>query len=207
MESPRPPKKRKTQVRFDDADDDALLKEILAVNPFQVERGSKTAAWATVAAALVLDVDARRCRERSTLLLTEFKAKMAKSAAASGIEEEHTERDDLLANVLELSEDAEALRDEKKQEKEAKQQDNERADAMREEAMNGMGKRKNKYDSFTELMTHVKERDEFSRALDLRKVANEEKRLALERDRLSLEKEERMAFIDVLRAFTSRLPQ
>ncbi|KAE9061150.1 hypothetical protein PF006_g31480, partial [Phytophthora fragariae] len=130
-----------------------------------------------------------------------------KSAAASGIEEEHTERDDLLANVLELSEDAEALRDEKKQEKEAKQQDNERADAMREEAMNGMGKRKNKYDSFTELMTHVKERDEFSRALDLRKVANEEKRLAVERDRLSLEKEERMAFIDVLRAFTSRLPQ
>ncbi|KAE8912757.1 hypothetical protein PF011_g30831 [Phytophthora fragariae] len=105
---------------------------------------------------------------------------MAKSAAASGIEEEHTEWDDLLANVLELSEDAEALRDEKKQEKEAKQQDNERADAMREEAMNGMGKRKNKYDSFTELMTHVKERDEFSRALDLRKVANEEKRLALE---------------------------
>ncbi|KAE9081149.1 hypothetical protein PF006_g27168, partial [Phytophthora fragariae] len=119
MESPRPPKKRNTQVRFDDADDDALLKEILAVNPFQVERGSKTAAWATVEAALVLDVDARRCRERSTLLLTEFKAKMAKSAAASGIEEEHTEWDDLLANVLELSEDAEALRDEKKQEKEA----------------------------------------------------------------------------------------
>jgi hypothetical protein len=102
MESPRPSKKRKTQVRFDDADDDALLKEILAVNPFQVERGGKTVAWAKVAAALALYVDARRCRERCTLMLSEFKVKMAKSAAASGIDEEHTEKDDLLANVLKL---------------------------------------------------------------------------------------------------------
>ncbi|KAG4058853.1 hypothetical protein PC123_g6204 [Phytophthora cactorum] len=44
METTHPPKKRKTQVRFDDDHDEALLHEILAVNPFQVERGGRTAA-------------------------------------------------------------------------------------------------------------------------------------------------------------------
>ncbi|KAF4038725.1 hypothetical protein GN244_ATG09255 [Phytophthora infestans] len=74
----------------------------------------------TVPSALGLDVDARRCRERCTLLLSEVKANMAKSAAVSGIEEELTERDDLLTNVVELFEYAEAARDDKKQEKAAK---------------------------------------------------------------------------------------
>ncbi|KAF4038494.1 hypothetical protein GN244_ATG09368 [Phytophthora infestans] len=120
MESSRPTKKRKTQVRFDEDDDDALLKEVLAANPFEVERGGMTAAWAAVASALALDVDARRCRERCSLLLTDFKAKMARSAAASGIDEEHTERDDQLADVLELFEDAETMEEEKKQAKRAK---------------------------------------------------------------------------------------
>ncbi|KAF4038317.1 hypothetical protein GN244_ATG09569 [Phytophthora infestans] len=121
MESSRPTKKRKTQVRFDEDDDDALLKEVLAANPFEVERGGKTATWAAAASALALDVDARRCRERCSLLLTDFKAKMARSAAAS-----------------ELFEDADTVEEEKKQAKEAKQRDDERADAMRDEAMTGM---------------------------------------------------------------------
>ncbi|KAG3195125.1 hypothetical protein PC128_g8749 [Phytophthora cactorum] len=107
METTHPPKKRKTQVRFDDDHDEALLHEILAVNPFQ------------------------------------FQTKMTKSAAASGIEEEHTQRDDVLTNVLELAEEAETARDEKTQEKEAKQRDDERADAMRDEAMTGMRGRNN----------------------------------------------------------------
>eukprot|EP00644_Phytophthora_capsici_P008821 jgi/Phyca11/14089/fgenesh1_pg.PHYCAscaffold_6_\ len=148
MESSRPTKKRKTQVRFDEDDDDALLKEVLAANPFEVERGGKTAAWAAVASALALDVDARRCRERCSLLLTDFKAKMARSEAASGIDEEHTERDDLLADVLELFEDAETVEEEKKQAKEAKQRDDERADAMRDEAMTGMKGKTSKHDKF-----------------------------------------------------------
>ncbi|KAI9983448.1 hypothetical protein PInf_007479 [Phytophthora infestans] len=50
----------------------------------------------------------------------DVKANMAKSAAVSGIEEELTERDDLLTNVVELFEYAEAARDDNKQEKAAK---------------------------------------------------------------------------------------
>ncbi|KAG6587055.1 uncharacterized protein IUM83_02737 [Phytophthora cinnamomi] len=75
---------------------------------------------------------------------------MAKSAVASGINDEHTEKGDLLVNVLDLLDDAEALCDEKKPKNDAKQRGNERSDAMREEAMSGMSKRKNKYDLFTE---------------------------------------------------------
>ncbi|KAG3091822.1 hypothetical protein PI124_g16920 [Phytophthora idaei] len=145
-----------------------------------------------MASSLELDVGARRCRELCTLLLAEFKTKMAKSAAASGIEEEHTERDDLLANVLELAEEAETARDEKKQKKQSKQRDDERADAMRDESMAEVRGIKNKHDTFIERMAHIKERDEFACALELRKVANEVNRLALERDRLAVEKEERM---------------
>ncbi|KAI9979523.1 hypothetical protein PInf_005193 [Phytophthora infestans] len=185
MESSRPAKKRKTQVRFDEDDDDALLKEVLAANPFEVERGGKMAAWAAVASALALDVDARRCRERCSLLLTDSKAKMARK----------------------LFEDAETMEEEKIQAKEAKQRDDERADAMRDEAMTGMKGRTSKHDKFAELMAHVKERDEFARTAELKKVANEENRIALERERLALEKEERLAFIEVMRAMAARILQ
>ncbi|KAG1686444.1 hypothetical protein DVH05_004870 [Phytophthora capsici] len=150
--------KRKTQARFDENDNDALLKDVLAANPFDVMRGGKTAAWAAVASALALDVDARRCRECCSLLLTDVKAKMARSGAASGIDEEHTERDDLLADVLELFEDAQTVEEEKKQTKEVQQRDDERADAMRDEAMTGMKGKTSKHDKFSELMAHVKER-------------------------------------------------
>ncbi|KAF4038786.1 hypothetical protein GN244_ATG09122 [Phytophthora infestans] len=120
----------------------------------------------TVVSALVPDVDARRCRERCTLLLSAFKAKMTKGAAASDIEKEHIERDELLANVLELFEDAEAARDDKKQEKAAKQRDDKRANAM---AMSGIRGRNSKHVTFTELLTHVKKRYELTRALEMRK--------------------------------------
>ncbi|GMF23570.1 unnamed protein product [Phytophthora fragariaefolia] len=83
------------QVRFKDCDDEALLHEILASNPFQADHGTKTAARAKVAATLERDVDASRCREHCTLLISDFKTKMVKSAAASGIDEEHNERDNI----------------------------------------------------------------------------------------------------------------
>ncbi|OWY91120.1 hypothetical protein PHMEG_00040434, partial [Phytophthora megakarya] len=107
--------------------------------------------------------------------------------------EEYTERDDLLSDVFELHEDAENVRDEKKRYKEAKVLEEERANVMRDEV--GVEQKKSKYDSFTELMVHVKERDEFAGAVEMRKVASEESRLALECERLGLEKEERVAFL------------
>ncbi|KAE8912368.1 hypothetical protein PF005_g15877 [Phytophthora fragariae] len=151
-------------VRFDDCDDETLLQEILTANPFQVNHGTKTAARDEVAVPLGLDVVARRCRERCTLLVSHFKAKMDKNAAASGIDKYHTERDDLLANVFENSE---FIRDEKKQANETKEQDAKRADTMRDDTMEGMGKKKSKHNSFKELLGHAKERVEFARPVEL----------------------------------------
>lgn len=106
-----------------------------------------------------------------------------------------------------MFEDSEAIRDEKKQAKDAKELDAERADVMRDDEIEGMSKRKRKHDSFKELMELLKARNRFTKSVELRKVANKEKRLALEKERLPLERQGSMAFIDVLKGFTTRLPQ
>ncbi|KAE9159030.1 hypothetical protein PF004_g31684, partial [Phytophthora fragariae] len=59
-------------------------------------------------------------------------------------------------------------------------------------------KRKTKGDILPALIERVRERDEFNREIAIRTVANEENRLALERERLELEKKERAAFIQLL---------
>ncbi|KAE9216098.1 hypothetical protein PF005_g9210, partial [Phytophthora fragariae] len=135
-------RKRKPQIRFSAEMDTVLLQEVLAHNPFEAGRGSKTAAWAQILAA-------------------EEEERKAENPA----------------------------------EKESKERDNERADGMRDEAMKGMKKRKTKGDILPALIEHVRERDEFNREIAIRTVANEENRLALERERLELEKKERAAFI------------
>ncbi|KAE9034211.1 hypothetical protein PR002_g8252, partial [Phytophthora rubi] len=60
----------------------------------------------------------------------------------SGLAESHTELDDLLANVAELREEEEAHQKEKKQLRDKRKEDDERAETMRDEAMVGMKKRK-----------------------------------------------------------------
>ncbi|KAE9246063.1 hypothetical protein PF004_g4960, partial [Phytophthora fragariae] len=172
-------RKRKPQIRFSAEMDTVLLQEVLAHNPFEAGRGSKTAAWAQIADAV--GVDARRCREHCGLLVAGFKSKIAASEKASGVVESHTEMDDLLANVAELAAEEEERKAEKTAEKEAKERDNERADGMRDEAMKGMKKRKTKGDILPALIERVRERDEFNREIAIRTVANEENRLALER--------------------------
>ncbi|GMF51420.1 unnamed protein product [Phytophthora fragariaefolia] len=156
MKPPNPPKKRKTQERFDGCNDEALLQEILAVNPFQADNGTKTAAWAKVAATLELNVDARQnCRECCILLPSATKPKWPRAPPPV-------------------------------QTRKTKEQDAERADAMRNEVMKGMSKRKSKHDSFKELIEHAKERDNVTRSVELRKVSNREKGLALDPERLAL---------------------
>lgn len=65
---------RKTQVRFSSKDDINLLKEVLSENPF-----TDKSKWNNIAENLkenaekVFSVDARRVRERTQLLLQQFK--------------------------------------------------------------------------------------------------------------------------------------
>ncbi|KAE9146682.1 hypothetical protein PF006_g8579 [Phytophthora fragariae] len=170
-------RKRKPQIRFSAEMGTVLLQEVLAHNPFEAGRGSKTAAWAQIVDAVGFGVDA-------VVLVAGFKSKIAASEKASGVEERKAENP---------------------AEKESKERDNERADGMRDEAMKGMKKRKTKGDILPALIEHVRERDEFNREIAIRTVANEENRLALERERLELEKKERAAFIQLFGSLTTKL--
>ncbi|RLN87527.1 hypothetical protein BBJ28_00024082 [Nothophytophthora sp. Chile5] len=110
---------------------------------------------------------------------------MAESAAASGIGESHSAMDALLADMLELHEAETARAEERKHNKVNEQREDDRAD----EAMIGMKKRS--HDFLPSLMTHIEERDALDREVELRKVANEERRLAIESELIKLERGEK----------------
>jgi hypothetical protein len=65
-------------VRFDRAHDILLLREVLAVNPY--ERPDAKAAWQSIAETLNssdkgFSVDFRSCRDHTALMLSKFKKK------------------------------------------------------------------------------------------------------------------------------------
>ena len=65
--------RRKKPFRFTPSDDIALLKEVIAVNPYE---GNIARTWVQVAENLLREdmrVDSRRCRERTQLLLDYFR--------------------------------------------------------------------------------------------------------------------------------------
>jgi len=71
---------RKKQVRFSQYDDLALLREVLAKNPFK----NKLKAWVDIASTITesrphMQVDARRVRERTYLMVDNYKKENAKS--------------------------------------------------------------------------------------------------------------------------------
>jgi len=57
---------RKKQFRFGVESDISLLRQVLCENPF-------ANGWDTVSAGLMLPVDARRCRERTMLLIEQHR--------------------------------------------------------------------------------------------------------------------------------------
>ncbi|EGZ24669.1 hypothetical protein PHYSODRAFT_325763 [Phytophthora sojae] len=97
VEEAPPTKRRKTMVRFTDELDFQLIQEAQARNPYGKDYGKKTQAWADVAAALEVDVDGRRCRERCNQLVDAYEAKQKASEKRSGPCEEYTPKDECLA--------------------------------------------------------------------------------------------------------------
>ncbi|XP_067122379.1 trichohyalin-like [Centruroides vittatus] len=96
---------RKVPVRFSCCDDILLLKEVVAVNPYAYE--NPKVAWINISEKLqtYYDVDGRRCRERTSLLLQYYdkndEASLRKSGKL-GTEEDVTERYRLLQEIREL---------------------------------------------------------------------------------------------------------
>ncbi|KAG1710581.1 hypothetical protein DVH05_013307 [Phytophthora capsici] len=143
--------------------------------------GKKTQAWADVAAALAVDVDGRRCRERCSQLLDAYEAKQKASERRSGPCEDYTPKDECLAELLEMREMELLLKTDKKQQKDQQQQEDEQAIAMRDAAMAGMKRGQKKggeSQQRQQLLAYLEQRDGVAHELDKRKIANEEKRLS-----------------------------
>ncbi|XP_019717300.1 uncharacterized protein LOC109511021 [Hippocampus comes] len=98
---------RKRQVRFSARHDIVLLREVIAQNPFTSKEPGRV--WARVGELMTealreesFEVDARRCRERTMLLLDYYKKQDFLSLRRFGTEALYAEKEDLLHEVLEL---------------------------------------------------------------------------------------------------------
>ncbi|XP_020794133.2 trichohyalin [Boleophthalmus pectinirostris] len=98
---------RKRQVRFSARHDILLLREVIAQNPFASKESGKI--WARVGEIITaalqdesFEVDARRCRERTMLLLDYYKKQDFTSLRRFGSERLYAQKEDLLHEVLEL---------------------------------------------------------------------------------------------------------
>nr|XP_020466652.1 uncharacterized protein LOC109966268 isoform X3 [Monopterus albus] len=98
---------RKRQVRFSARHDIILLREVIAQNPFSSKEPGRI--WARVGEIITaalqdenFEVDARRCRERTMLLLDYYKKQDFPSLRRFGTERLYAQKEDLLHEVLEL---------------------------------------------------------------------------------------------------------
>ncbi|XP_044046828.1 uncharacterized protein si:dkey-45d16.4 isoform X4 [Siniperca chuatsi] len=98
---------RKRQVRFSARHDIILLREVIAQNPFASKEPGRL--WARVGEIITtalqdenFEVDARRCRERTMLLLDYYKKQDFPSLRRFGTERLYAQKEDLLHEVLEL---------------------------------------------------------------------------------------------------------
>ncbi|CAL9700426.1 unnamed protein product [Knipowitschia caucasica] len=101
---------RKRQVRFSARHDILLLREVIAQNPFTSKESGRI--WARVGEIITdtlqdenFEVDARRCRERTMLLLDYYRKQDFPSLRRFGTERLYAQKEDLLHEVLELEAD------------------------------------------------------------------------------------------------------
>ncbi|XP_068448654.1 scaffold attachment factor B1 isoform X2 [Clinocottus analis] len=98
---------RKRQVRFSARHDIILLREVIGQNPFASKEPGRI--WARVGEIITaalqdenFEVDARRCRERTMLLLDYYKKQDFPSLRRFGTDRLYAQKEDLLHEVLEL---------------------------------------------------------------------------------------------------------
>lgn len=145
-------KKRKKQFRFSPADDERLLTQVVALFPFGLGHGKKMEGWKNVAAALNsigMSVDHRRCQDRTSILIENFRKTEAASRKLSGVEEKFTEVDRLLSELVEMVDNIECTNAEISEKKMKKAKEAEEAgERIRSAALEEFGsKRRHDADS------------------------------------------------------------
>ncbi|XP_076082240.1 uncharacterized protein LOC143052943 [Mytilus galloprovincialis] len=190
---------RKKQVRFQTKDDLVLLREVLAKNPFQ-----NKSAWNEIASAVAdtrsnLQVDARRVRERTHLLIYQHKKSNADSLKSSGIDEEYGEKETLLDEILSLVEDEEKQKEKQKEKKETEEN---RGKEIRKRAMENLTPKKgdddsndatpSKRNSSGNIVGYLKEKNDAELIYRRQELEVKKQQLQLEEEKFKLEKHERM---------------
>ncbi|KAJ3201416.1 hypothetical protein HDU67_001360, partial [Dinochytrium kinnereticum] len=117
--------------RFTPALDIVLLKEVTAIEPWASGHGKVSARWAEIASLfwegyIALQSDATEnippsniaptgpaVQRRFNILLDTFQRNEMESLRASGVEEEHTERDQLLGDIFQMMEEFDSVKKEK----------------------------------------------------------------------------------------------
>ena len=189
----------KKPARFTPKFDIALLKEVVAQNPF-AQKNSK-AKWIQIVAkinTLLLETrndivfTERGCKDRLKILVNAFKKETLASLKASGTVEEYTERDQLLTEVIELIEEKENTLKEmerKEQEKEEQGVDIRRISMVKlskkrgnfsEADSDGVSPPQQKRKVVQSYIEYMREKDEADRK-------QKEAELALKREKLQLE--------------------
>lgn len=109
---PPPPSRSHKRRNFTAEEDLALLRQALSERPYIKERGKTIAAWGALAAQLVRDnnfsrdkLSGKKAQARFDKLVLQKRQQNAVALAASGVEEEETEKDILLDELIALIDD------------------------------------------------------------------------------------------------------
>lgn len=84
-----------------------VLFTVIAINPYNAEFGKVTDAWGKVAQNSGLEINAVGAKNRIDLITKARKKEDAANRRKSGVEEEYTEREILLDEVITLADEAE----------------------------------------------------------------------------------------------------
>ncbi|XP_038052609.1 eukaryotic translation initiation factor 5B-like [Patiria miniata] len=187
---------RKKAVRFSAQDDLCLLREVVAQNPFS-DKGK----WATVAMEVTstvdrqgFDVDTRRVRERTILLLEQFKKSDNDAAKKSGTNEEVGGKEELLQEILDLASEEEIAKETAKKKKEKEES---KAKEMRKRAMETLRPEVSEGEpgpsscNKTSVIAYLSEKAQSEQDLRKEELQLEKEKLKLEKERLEFQKEER----------------
>ncbi|XP_052090746.1 putative uncharacterized protein DDB_G0271982 [Mytilus californianus] len=195
---------RKKQARFSVADDIKLLREVTLDNPFRnkgkwIEIGEKLSTTTFL-------IDGRRARERTNLLITQFKKDNRENLKKSGINEEYSERESLLEEVIGLMEEEERKKDADKEKtaslekasldirKRALETLTPTKDCDAEEAI-----RPKKSKSSNNILSYLQEKKEVEMEIRKEEMEMKKQQLQFEREKFELEKNERRQRMDIER--------
>ena len=173
---------RRSKHHFKAQDDIDLLKLVLSDPPFKGKHGEVNQKWETLLGKLKWDVTARTLSDRFALLVKQFKTSNSENLKKSGTEEEYTERDVLLQDIVDLMKESETIPDSSKTGREIRE--NSLKHLNQNETVFFQSSKKKKDADILEIFRMEQER---KAETSLKKFETEKKTLELEEKRLLLE--------------------